>query len=114
MTNTYPPLQERNISKYSEKFTDQETLDRAMRIIYERRPDFFKRSVERDKKWEADPTQDEEAWVHDEFVMDFHTFLENVAEEAGLPDLNARSSVLSHAREVAKLMYGVPPKIQTR
>jgi len=100
MTNTYPPLQERNISKYSEKFTDQETLDRAMRIIYERRPDFFKRSVE--------------AWVHDEFVMDFHTFLENVAEEAGLPDLNARSSVLSHAREVAKLMYGVPPKIQTR
>ncbi len=104
-----PPLLELDVGEYDKRFISQETLDKVMRIIYERRPDFFRRSAERDKSWIADPTQDEEAWVHDEFTKDFLRFLRyELAKEIDLPDTTTQGCVFHHARAVARLMYGLP------
>jgi hypothetical protein len=114
-----PPLPKLLVSKFSKQYIDQETLDRAMQIIYERRPDFFRRSYERDKSWEADPTQDEEAWVHDEFTMDLHNFIRGVVlKEIGVTNpmkLNTiQSCVYGHVQSTARKMYGMPLCGETR
>ena len=70
-----PPLSKLSVYEFDKKYIDQATMDQAMQYIYKHRPDFFKRSYERDKSWEADPTQDEEAWVHDEFTTDLRIFI---------------------------------------
>jgi hypothetical protein len=104
-----PPLPKLPVGEFDKKYIDQETMDQAMQFIYDHRPDFFKRSYERDKSWETDPTQDEEAWVHDAFTKDFWHFIRDVvAKEVSLPDTIIQDCVIQHARDIARVMYGMP------
>ena len=108
-----PPLPKLEISDISKDYIDQETMDQAMQYIYTHRPDFFKRSYERDISWEADPTQDEEAWVHDEFSKDLHNFIRHVAAKTiGIPDdinlTSIQGRIFAHLQKTARTMYGMP------
>lgn len=114
-----PTLQKLLISNISRDYIDQETMDQAMQYIYTHRPDFFKRSYERDKSWEADPTQDEEAWVHDEFTKDLQNFIRYVvAKEIGIPDdinlTSIQGRIFAHLQKTAQTMYGMPLQNITR
>jgi hypothetical protein len=79
MNESIPPLPHIEISAYT---IDQQNMDRAMRIIYERRPDFFLKSAERDKKWERDKAQDLDARFCDGFNDELYKFIrEEVSKE---------------------------------
>jgi hypothetical protein len=52
MNESIPPLPRVEVSDYTQRqYIDQQSLDRAMCIIYERRPDFFLKAFERDRKF---------------------------------------------------------------
>jgi hypothetical protein len=108
MNESISPLPDLEISAYTKtNFIGQHNMDRAMCIIYKRRPDFFLKSAERDKKWEQDKTQDEEAWMHDGFYEELYKFVrEEVSKEIKIPTLSAMAMIVAHARAVARLMYG--------
>jgi hypothetical protein len=106
-----PPLPKLPVAEFDKKYIDQEKLDRAMQIIYERRPNFFKRSFERDKSWEANPTQDEEAWIHDEFSTELHNYIRHeVLKEIGVTDpmmlTTIQGCIFLHVRRISHAMYG--------
>jgi hypothetical protein len=105
MNELIPPLPDLEISGFAKKFIDHQDMDRAMRIIYERRPEFFLKSVERDKKREQDG--DDEAFIHDGFHEELQKFIrEEVRKEVKVPNLFAMTVIISHARAIARLMYG--------
>jgi hypothetical protein len=113
-----PPLPKLPVAEFDREYIDPEKLDRAMQIIYERRPNFFKRSFERDKRWEADPTQDAEDWVHDEFSMDLNNYIRHeVLKEIGITDhmmlTTIQTRVFFHVRRIAHAMYGTPIQNKT-
>lgn len=112
-TEKIPPLPKITVHKFSEKYINQETMDKAIQVIYDQRPDLFKRSYERDKSWEANPTQDEEAWVHDEFTKDLNNFIRHtVAKEVGIPNdimlTSIQTCIFDHAQNIARKMYEMP------
>ncbi len=111
-----PPLPKIAISGIYKKYVTQETLDRALQIIYERRSDFFKRSYERDKTWEAQPdhtVEEEEEWIHDEFSTELDNYIRNeVLKEVGITDLGmlttTQGCVFVYLQSIARTMYGMP------
>jgi hypothetical protein len=114
MNESIPPLPvleisalaRKNVGQQNSVFIDQQNMDHAMRIIYERRPDFFLISAERDKKWERDKTQDD-PWFHDGFNEELQKFIrEEISKEVKVPTLIAVTQIIGHARAVARLMYG--------
>ena len=112
MGELIPPLPALKISPNTKRYIDQGTIDQAMLIIYERRPDFFRRSAQRDKKWkresERGETPDAKAWGHDEFCQEFERFIgEDLAKEMNLPTLIKRTRVYLHAQSLARVMYGL-------
>jgi hypothetical protein len=108
MTDSIPPLPHLEISAYTQKhYIDQQSLDRAMRIIYERRPVFFLKAAERDKKWDRGEVKDAKARYHDGFIEELMKFIrEEVKKEVNIPTLPVMAIIIAHARAVAQLMYG--------
>lgn len=111
-----PPLPKIAVSGIDKKYVTQETLDRALQIIYERRPDFFKRSYERDKSWKEQPdhtVEEEEEWIHDAFSKELHNYIRHeVLKEVGVTDpmmLNmTQGCIFSNVRILAFRMYATP------
>jgi hypothetical protein len=97
MNDHIPPLPELAIDGMSRRLTDQETVDRALKTMYEHRPDLLKRMAERDKIGESGP--------YDEFSQEFRRF---VREELNVRGLNVTTSIFREARRRARLMYGLP------
>jgi hypothetical protein len=108
MSESIPPLPCIEVSDYTQRqYIDQQSLDRAMCIIYEQRPDFFLKAFERDRKYERDKTQDAKARYHDGFVEELRKFIrEEISKEVKIPDLGVMGIIVAHARAVARKMYG--------
>jgi hypothetical protein len=108
MSESIPPLPCIEVSDYTQRqYIDQQRLDRAMCIIYEQRPDFFLKSVERDRKYERDKTTDEKARFHDGFFDELSKFIrEEVRKEIKIPGLAVTGIIVAHVRAVARKMYG--------
>lgn len=94
MTDTIPPLPQLDIDSLSKRMSDQQTVDQALQKLYERRPDFFTRLAERDKKQKN---------VRD-IANEFRKFLR---EELNIVDSLVQPTVFSEARRRARLMYDV-------
>jgi hypothetical protein len=108
MNESIPPLPHIEVSDYTQRhYIDQQSLDRAMCIIYERRPDFFLKSVGRDRKYERDKTTDAKARFHDGFFDELSKFIrEEVSKEVKIPGLSVMGIIVAHAKAVARKMYG--------
>jgi hypothetical protein len=108
MSESIPPLPRIEVGDYTQRqYIDQQSLDRAMCIIYERRPDFFLKSVERDRKYERDNTADAKARYHDGFVEELRKFIrEEISKEVKIPSLSVMGIIIAHARAIARKMYG--------
>ena|SRR5690348_7142311 len=98
MTEAIPPLPELAISELSRRFIDQEAVDLALKTMYERRPDLFRRMAERDKSGVGDR--------RDEFRQDFDRFLREELNVRG--DLRVQTSIFLEVRRRVRLMYGIP------
>ncbi len=97
MNDPIPPLPELAIDGRSYRLTDQQTVDRALRTLYERHPDFFKRIAEREGNPNAQP--------NDEIMRDFRRF---VREELKIIDSIVSPRIFWEARRRSRLMYGMP------
>jgi hypothetical protein len=108
MNESIPPLPRVEVSDYTQRqYIDQQSLDRAMCIIYERRPDFFLKAFERDRKYERDKTADAKARYHDGFVEELMKFIrEEVRKEVKISGLSVMGIIVAHTTAVARKMYG--------
>jgi hypothetical protein len=89
-------LARKNIGQQNIFFIDRQNIDHAMRIIYARRPDFFLKSAEHDKKWERDKTQND-PWIHDGFNEELQRFIrEEISKEVKVPTLIAMTQIIGH------------------
>ena len=85
MNESIPPLPHIEVSDFTQRhYIDQQSLDRAMCIIYERRPHFFLKSVERDRKYERDETTDAKERFHDGFFDELRA-RSALIESEGIP-----------------------------
>jgi hypothetical protein len=74
-------------------------VDRAMLIIYEKRPDFFLKSAERDEKWERGEVNDEKERYHDGFLEELRRFIrEEVSKEVKAPTLPVMTLIMALSR----------------
>jgi len=96
MTDQIPPLPKLEIDGRTKQFTDQETMDRMLQLMYERRPDLFKRMAAREGNPAAGP--------NDEFTDDFYRF---VREELKITSSLMQPRIFWEARRRARLMYGM-------
>ncbi len=108
-----PPLPKLEVYEPDRKYIDQEKMDRAMQIIYEQHPDFFKRLFECYKSFEDDPTKDEDAWEHkySEFIRKIKYFIRHVVlKEIVVTDpmklTTIQGCVFTHVRRIAHVMHG--------
>jgi len=92
-----PPLPELEIDGMTRKHLDQETVDRALRAIYERRPDFLVKMAKR----EGTRTE-----PNDAFNREFRRFVHEDLKISG--SLSRTSRIIWEARRRARLMYGMP------
>lgn len=112
-----PPLPSDKIvvADVHKKRVTQETLERAIHLIYERRPDFFTRSYQRDKEWEDKPDwtgEEMEEWIHDDFSTELHNYIRNeILKEVGVTDpmllTTTQGCIFSHLQSLARTMYGM-------
>lgn len=93
-----PPLPELEIDGMTRKYFDQQTVDKILQEIYERRPDLFVRMAERDRTGIGSP--------EDEFVKDFDKFVwhELEIQQSGMHV----TQIFWEVRRRARLMYGMP------
>jgi len=99
MSDPIPPLPELAINALTKSVTDQETVDCALRTIYERRPELFKEIAERDKAAETGGD------LRDEALYEFSRFVE---EEFKTANSKVPPRLFWEARRRARLMYGMP------
>lgn len=99
MPEEIPPLPDLEIDEMSKRLTNQEAVNQALKIIYERRPDLFVKLGEREKT-ETDPDN--------QTLKEFENFIrEEVRKEIDVPNLNVMTSVFWEARRRARIMYGL-------
>ena len=95
MSNEIPPLPELEISEYSGQYVSQEVVDHALRQLYDRQPELFKKIADREGP-KMDP--------YDAVVSEFRRFLR---EELNLRDPMAQTSTFSEARRRSRIMFGI-------
>src|SRR5579872_5770322 len=68
---TIPPLVELEIDAFSKQFTDQQTVDTALQVVYKLRPDLFARFAERERENLGVEEYGDEFYrvLHDEFTI---------------------------------------------
>jgi hypothetical protein len=96
MTEAIPPLPDLEIDGMSKKRCNQETIDQALLIIYERRPDLYAKMGRREKM-QSDPNKE----IANE-VLSF------VRDELHIVDSLVQPQVFWEMRRRARLMYGLP------
>ena len=96
-----PPLPDLEISDFTKKVIDQQSVDRALSIVYERSPHLFARFAEREREFLG---------VED-YAEEFKRILrEAVRKEVNIPTVTAMGSLMGEARRRSRLMYGLLPR----
>ena len=90
-----PPLPELEISEYSGQYVSQEEVDHALRHLYDRQPEFFKKIADREG-----PNMD----PYDIVVSEFRRF---VREELNIRAPMAQACTFSEARRRSRIMFGI-------
>ena len=94
-----PPLPELEAGWISQQALSQEMIDKAIRLIYERRPDLFAKLMERERT-ESDPDNR----IADEISDYIRT---EVRKDLELTNLNASTAIFWESRRRARLMAGL-------
>jgi hypothetical protein len=97
MTDITPPLPELEISEWTKRYIDQQTVDQTLKGIHQRHPALFKKIAEREN---TDTTPDDEVT---------REFFRVVREEFNIRgDLRIQTGLFWEARRRTWLMYGLP------
>ena len=94
MNETIPPLPD--LAGRGSHLCDQDTIDRVLGIMYEQRPDLFKKIA--DREWSGLDSNDKAR-------LEFYNF---VRDEAGVSNSVVATTLFMEARRSARIMYGVP------
>lgn len=101
MDEVIPPLAELEIFDFTKKFIDQQSVDKALRIIYQRRPDLFVKFADRERR---------NLGVTD-ILPDFYKVIrDEVSKEVDIPS-QAVDCLISETLARVRKMYGLasPP-----